>query len=90
MNHLRSFLTPGFRKLYSELPEIVQRLADEKFRVFKSNPFHPSLEFQSKGKVWTVAVGRSYRAIARRVDDELHWVWTGSHETYNNILQRLK
>jgi len=65
-------------------------LADEKHRIFRSNPFHPALEFQVKGKVWTVAVGRSYRAIARRVDDDLYWVWIGSHEAYNNILQRLK
>lgn len=90
MNRLRSFLTPGFRKLYAELPEEIQRLADKKYQLFKTNPFHPSLEFQPKGKVWTVAVGRSYRAIARRIDDDLQWVWIGSHEAYNKILQRLK
>jgi hypothetical protein len=89
-NRLRSFLTPGFRKLYSELPEQIQRLADKKYKIFTKNPFHPSLEFQAKGEVWTVAIGRSYRAIARRVDDDLHWVWIGSHEVYNNILQKLK
>jgi len=90
VNRLRSFLTPGFRKLYGELPEHVQRQADEKYRLFRENPFHPPLEFQTKGKVWTVAIGRSYRAIARRIDDELHWVWTGSHEAYNSILKRFK
>jgi hypothetical protein len=90
VNRLRSFLTPGFRKLYGELPEQIQRLADKKYQTFRKNPFHPSLEFQAKGKVWTVAIGRSYRAIARRVDDDLHWVWIGSHEAYNNILQSLK
>jgi len=78
VNRLRSFLTPGFRKLYSELPEQIQRLADKKYQTFRKNPFHPSLEFQAKGKVWTIAIGRSYRAIARRVDDDLHRVWSGS------------
>jgi hypothetical protein len=86
---LRSFLEPTFRKLYANLPTEVQQLARQKYRQFKQNPFHPSLEFQAKGKVWTVALGRSYRAIARRSDNDLHWVWIGSHEDYNKILGRL-
>jgi hypothetical protein len=87
---LRSFLTPSFRKLYAGLPDAVQELADEKYRLFKLDPFHPSLEFRAKGMVWTVAIGRSYRAIARRSGNDLHWVWIGSHEDYNNVLGRLK
>jgi len=71
---LRSFLTPSFRKLYAGLPDVVQELADEKYRLFMQDPFHPSLEFRPKGKVWTVAIGRSYRAIARRFGNDLHWV----------------
>jgi len=54
------------------------------------NPYHPSLEFQAKGKIWTVAIGRSHRAIARRFENDLHWVWIGSHEAYNHLLGRLK
>ena len=90
MTPLRSFLTPSFRKLYAALPNAVQKLADEKYRLFKQDPFHPLLEFRAKGKVWTVAIGRSYRAIARRFGNDLHWVWIGSHEDYNNVLRRLK
>ena len=90
MTPLRSFLTPSFRKLYRDLPNEVQTLADEKYRLFQQDPFHPSLEFEAKGKVWTVAVGRSYRAIARRFGNDLYWVWIGSHEDYNKVLRRLK
>ena len=90
MTPLRSFLTLSFRKLYAELPDEVQQLAKEKYGLFKQNPYHPSLEFQAKGKVWTVAIGRSYRAIARRFENDLHWVWIGSHEAYNRLLGRLK
>ena len=90
MTPLRSFLTPSFRKLYAGLPDVVQELADEKYRLFMQDPFHPSLEFRAKGKVRTVAIGRSYRAIARRFQNDLHWVWIGSHENYNNVLRRLK
>ncbi len=90
MTPLRSFLTPSFQKLYADLPNAVQKLADEKYQLFKQDPFHPSLEFRAKGKVWTVAIGRTYRAIARRFGNDLHWVWIGSHEDYNKVLRRLK
>jgi hypothetical protein len=83
-------LTPSFRKLYRDLPSEVQALADEKYRLFQQDPFHPALEFEAKGKVWTVAIGRSYRAIARRFGNDLYWVWIGSHENYNDVLRRLK
>ena len=90
MTPLRSFLTASFRKLYVDLPNGVQKIAEEKHRLFQKDPFHPSLEFQAKGKVWTVAIGRSYRAIARRFGNDLYWVWIGSHEDYNHVLRRLK
>jgi hypothetical protein len=83
-------LTPSFRKLYRDLPGGIQELANEKYRLFQRDPFHPSLEFEAKGKVWTVAIGRSYRAIARRFGNDLYWVWIGSHEDYNKVLRRLK
>ena len=90
MTPLPCFLTPSFRKLYAGLPDAVQELADEKYRLFMQEPFHPSLEFRARGKVWTVAIGRSYRAIARRFRNDLRWVWIGTHEDYNNVLRRLK
>ena len=56
--------------------------------MFRSDPFHPSLEFQRKVEVWTVAIGRSYRAIARARGQDYYWVWIGSHEDYNKILNQ--
>jgi len=90
VNPFRSFLTASFRRLYADLPKETQKLAEVKYRLFKQDPFHPSLEFQAKGKVWTVAVGRSHRAIARRSENDLYWVWIGSHEAYNKLLGRMK
>ena len=89
MNHFHSHLIATFRRLFAELPGEVQKQARVKYRLFPADPFHPSLEFQAKGKVWTVAIGRSYRAIARRFDDDLYWVWIGSHEAYNKLLGRM-
>jgi hypothetical protein len=55
----------SFWKLYADLPAEVQKLADKQFALFQENPRHPSLGFARKGNVYTVEVGRSYRAVAR-------------------------
>jgi hypothetical protein len=74
VNRPRSFLTPAFRKLYSKLPEPIQRLADKKYQTFRKNPFHPSLAFQAKGK----SVNGCHRALipgdCAPVGDDLHCV----------------
>jgi dihydrofolate reductase len=87
---LRSFAVPEFWKCYEALPENTRALADDKFVLFERDPFHPSLGLQQKGVVWTVDVGRSYRAIAYRTGDDFHWFWIGSHEAYNKLLRRVK
>jgi len=84
----RSFAPPEFWKCYAALPKNVQALADNKSLLFESDPFHPSLGLQQKGDVWTVDVGRSYRVIAYREGNDFHWFWIGSHESYNNLLDR--
>lgn len=86
----RSFALPEFWKCYETLPAHVRELADKKFELFQSDPFQPSLGLKRKGGVWTVDIGRSYRAIALREDNDFHWFWIGSHETYNQLLHRLK
>ena len=62
---MKSHALASFWQGYEELPEHVQRLAKKNFALFKTNPRHPSLGFQKKGGLYTVEVGRSYRALAR-------------------------
>jgi hypothetical protein len=47
----RSFALPEFWKCYEELPAKVQTLAGQKFTLFNSNLFHPSLALKQKGGV---------------------------------------
>ena len=88
--NFRSFAAAEFWKCYDSLPTRVQALADAKFELFRRKPFHPSLALKQKGEVWTVDVGRSYRAIAFRDGNDFHWFWIGSHEAYNSLLRRVK
>jgi hypothetical protein len=57
VNQFRSSATSRFWRLFAELPVEVQELAIEKYEVFKRDPYHPSLAFQAKGKVWTLILG---------------------------------
>jgi len=67
----------------------VQGQADDKFDLFNEDPHHPSLGLKKKGEVWTVDIGRSYRAIAHRQGNDFYWFWIGSHESYNKLLGRV-
>ena len=83
-----SYTHPTFWKCYRKLPKEIQELADKKFSLFLSNPFHPSLGFAQKGNVWTVDVGLHYRAIAWRENENVVWFWIGTHAAYNRIIGR--
>ena len=57
--------TPDFRENYNTLPKEVRELADKNFGLLQANPSHPSLHFKVvKDDVWSVRVGRNYRALA--------------------------
>lgn len=90
MNPIRSFALRSFWDCYKALPEHARKLAHKQFRLFRQDPRHPSLAFSRKGEVWTVEVGRGYRALARQRGEDYYWFWIGSHETYNKLLKRLK
>ena len=87
---LVSHTHPDFWKCYRSLPKEVQDLADKKFELFQSDPFHRSLGFAQKGAVWTVDVGLHYRAIGWREENNLVWFWIGSHEEYNKLMNRIR
>ena len=81
---MRSHALRSFWRSYEQLPPHVQKLADKNFALFKANPRHPSLGFRKKGGVYTVEIGRSYRALARERKGHYYWFWIGTHEDYNN------
>lgn len=73
--------------MYQRLPQDVQDLADENFELLKSDPRHPSLHLKRVGSIWSVRVGRSWRALAVRDGDDFIWYWIGSHAEYDRYLR---
>ena len=75
----------SFWKCCKRLPEHVQKLPDKNFALFRDNPRHPSLGFAKKGEIYTVEIGRSYRALARERNGHYYWFWIGTHEAFKPI-----
>lgn len=83
MNH---FTTPEFWDYYYQLPTQIQSLADKNYQLLKADPKHPSLHFKRVGRLWSVRVGRKYRALGFNKPEGVFWFWIGSHQEYDAIL----
>ena len=62
-------VTQEFERRFQELSPSVQRAAEKQERLFRENPFHPSLHTEKlhpKGReAWSLRVDRSHRIIFR-------------------------
>jgi len=75
-----------FWRCFEALPTGVQKLAREKYGLWKSDPFHPSLKFEERRDgVCVVRIGDRYRAVGVREGDTVAWFWIGTHEEYNGF-----
>ena len=83
MNH---FTTPDFWLLPNALPREVRELADKNYDLLKADPRHPSLRFKDIEGLWSVRVGRHYRALGRMRADGLYWFWIGPHGGYDKFM----
>ena len=79
--------SPEFWGHYAKLPREIRKLAQKNYMLFAQNPQHPSLRFKKIGNRWSVRVGLRYRALATETDDGLLWIWIGSHEDYDRLIQ---
>ena len=85
---MRHRTTRRFWQLFDKLPNPIQELARGNFQMLKDNPRHPSLHFKKVGKLWSVRVGISYRALAVEDDEGYIWVWIGLHDEYERLIQQ--
>lgn len=83
---MKSTRTVQFRKRYAALPNEIQRKADEAYRLFRQNPFHPGLRFKKLDdgdpELWSVRIDNNYRALGLRRGEHITWVWIGTHREY--------
>ena len=59
-----------FWKCFEQLPASVQRLAREKYALWKRDPYHPSLHFEEgRNGICVVRIEDRYRAVGLREGD---------------------
>lgn len=87
---MRSKRTQRFRELLRALPDDIKRQAYSAYRLFKHDPYHPSLHFKrvsQRKPLYSVRIGLSYRALGlREGDDLIVWIWIGSHADYDRLI----
>jgi len=44
------------------------------------------LRFKKVGELWSVRIGKGYRALAIKEGDTYFWFWIGTHEDYDQML----
>ncbi len=65
---MKSKRTKQFKKLFAQLPSHAQEQAREAYKLFKQNPYHPSLHFKRidpQEPIYSARISRSYRAVGR-------------------------
>lgn len=89
---MKSRTTAQFRKAFAGLPEQVQEQTREAYRQFKQDLGHPSLRFKKvhpELPIYSVRIGKSYRAVGQLDGDTVIWFWVGSHAEYDRLLSQL-
>jgi plasmid maintenance system killer protein len=85
---MKSRRSKQFLRLFEQLPIDIQKQAYKAYEIFSADPYHPSLHFKeidARAHMYSVRIGRRYRAIGRYEGNQIEWVWIGSHEDYNNL-----
>jgi hypothetical protein len=87
---LKSRVTEDFFSLFSKLPQNVRESARKSYRLWKENPAHPSLHFKrihGREPLYSVRIGRGWRALGLLEDDTVTWFWIGSHAEYDRLIR---
>lgn len=84
--------TKKFRILFLALPEQVRVQANDAYKQFKRDPYHPSLHFKrvhSTKPIYSARINLDYRTVGIIQNDQIIWFWIGSHQTYDTLLKRI-
>lgn len=89
---MKSYTLGRFWKFYDRLPAHVQRDVDEAYKLWQVSPYHPSLQFKRvdpQDPIYSVRIGRGYRALGWYDFGVVTWFWIGDHDEYMRVLKQL-
>jgi len=78
-------VTQEFVGRYQRLPTAIQTKAEKQERLFRINPFHPSLHTEKlepkRRQVWSLRIDRKYRIIFRFLErNKVLFLTVGPHD----------
>ena len=84
---MKIYYTLAYEKQYQTLPHRIKRKAEDREKLFRQNPFTPTLRTHKlKGRLdgyWAYSITYKYRVIFRFADDDIvYFVDTGTHDIY--------
>jgi hypothetical protein len=89
---VNSQITDDFLECFQRLPGTVREQARKAYRLWRSNPRHPSLHFKrihSTEPLYSVRVGLGWRVVGLLEGDTMTWSWIGSHAEYDRLVANL-
>ena len=89
---MKSRTVSPFWKLFEALPSDIQRLASKAYRLWRVNPSAKGLYFKrvcQSDPIYSVRIGRGYRALGLMEGDTVYWYFIGNHDDYERELKKL-
>jgi mRNA-degrading endonuclease RelE of RelBE toxin-antitoxin system len=89
---MKSSVTKAFRKQLSQLPKSIQEQATKAYALWRSDPYHNSLQFKrvsQRQPIYSARIGLNYRVLGLLEEEQIYWFWIGAHAEYDELLGRL-
>ena len=89
---MKSSTTKDFHKRLNQLPISVQEQANKAYALWRTEPYHPSLQFKrvsQRQPIYSARVSLNYRALGLLEEEHVYWFWIGTHAEYDELLKRL-
>lgn len=87
---MNALVTRQFWDYYHHLSREVQRTAKKQFKLWRKDPYYPSLQFkQLHGKLYSARINDGVRALGRMEGNTFTWHWIGGHDEYERMIARL-
>ena len=89
---MKSRTVPEFWQLFRNLPPDIQKRAHKTYHLWRVNSFAGGLRFKRVSKrepIYSVRIGRSYRALGLLEGDTIYWYFIGNHDEYDRYLKNI-
>jgi len=89
---VNSQLTEDFLACYARLPASVRAQARRAYRLWRSDPSHPGVQFKrvhARAPIFSARVGLGWRALGLLEGNTVTWFWIGSHAEYDTLIAHL-